>query len=155
MILYISILNMWCLCINLYYITSITAPQDAHKRLVLQVYCYFTRPEEKALEMRVLCCKLTWSKALEFRVMWLLKNKEEADISLSIINSKHVFTSHVYVRGIRPRALNTCSNDFICRYIERVTSCKRKNRFGSRCEGWEWCSWWREICWCTKVSFLG
>jgi len=32
---------------------------------------------------------------------------------------------------------------------------KRKNRFASRCEGWGWCSWWRESCWCTKVSFLG
>ena len=22
--------------------------------------------------------------------------------------------------------------------------------FGSCCEGWWWCSWWRESCWCTK-----
>jgi len=40
-------------------------------------------------------------------------------------------------------------------YIERVTSRKQKNHFMSHCEGWEWCSWWRESCWCTKVSFLG
>ena len=51
--------------------SSITAPQDAYKRLVLQIYlvnklyenkvhCYLaTKPEEKALEMRVLCYKLT------------------------------------------------------------------------------------------------
>jgi len=55
----------------------------------------------------------------------------------------------------RSSPLNTHSNDFIRRYIEHVTSCKRKNRFVSRFEGWEWCSWWRESCWCTKVSFLG
>ena len=24
---------------------------------------------------------------------------------------------------------------------------KRKNHFGSCCEGWWWCSWWRESCW--------
>ena len=32
-------------------------------------------------------------------------------------------------------ALNTHSNDFIRGYIERVTSRKRKNHFGSCCEG--------------------
>ena len=73
--------------IYVYICSSITTPQDAHKRLVLQVYlcyiqvhCYFTRPEQKALEMRVLYCKLTRSKALyiyiererEFKVLWLL-----------------------------------------------------------------------------------
>jgi len=35
--------------------------------------------------------------------------------------------------------------------FEHVTS---RKSFVSRCEGWGWCSWWREI-WCTKVSFLG
>ena len=45
-------------------------------------------------------------------------------------------------------------NDFIPRYIERVTSRKRNNHFGSRCEGWQWCSWWMESCWYTKVLFL-
>ena len=45
-------------------------------------------------------------------------------------------------------------HQFICRYIECVTLCKRKNRFESRCEGWQWCGLWRESCWCIKVSFL-
>ena len=35
----------------------------------------------------------------------------------------------------RGSALNTRRNDFIRKYIERVTSRKRKNRFGSRCDG--------------------
>ena len=55
----------------------------------------------------------------------------------------------------RGSALDTHSNDFICTYIERVTSSKQKNHFVSRCEGWGWCSWLRESCWCTTVSFLG
>ena len=32
-------------------------------------------------------------------------------------------------------ALNTRSNNFICTYIERVTSRNRTNHFASRCEG--------------------
>ena len=35
----------------------------------------------------------------------------------------------------RVSTLNTRSNDFICTYIEHVTSRKRRNRFVSRCEG--------------------
>ena len=87
-----------------------------------------------------------------------LTSREEPDISLSIVNSKarlHLLILARYARNISPKhgsALNT-RNDFI-RSILNVTSRKRGNRFRSRCEGWRWCSWWRESCWCTKVSFL-
>ena len=89
--------------------------------------------------MRVLCYKLNWSKALEFRVLWLLKKalplREEPDNSLSIVNCKVCFHLAHDACIIRPKALNTRSNDFIRRYIERVTSRKRNNHFMSRCEG--------------------
>ena len=52
-------------------------------------------------------------------------------------------------------ALNTHSNDFIRRRFECVTSRKRKNRFGSCCEGWGWFCWWRENHWFNIVSFVG
>ena len=59
--------------------------------------------------------------------MWLLKalpSREEPDISLSIMNSKHAFLLMLlYSWFISPTALNTRSNDFIRSYmIERVTS---------------------------------
>ena len=44
----------------------------------------------------------------------------------------------LYARIISPKhgsALNTCSNDFMHMYIERVMSRKWKNRFLSCCEG--------------------
>ena len=64
-------------------------------------------------------------------------------------------TSSSYVGKIpcMPRAIKSClpcvytwHHQVICRYIECVTSCKRKNRFESRCEGWQWCGLWRESC---------
>ena len=68
-----------------------------------------------------------------------LPSREEPDISLSIVNSKARFYTHaLHVRIIslkRGSVLNTCRNDFIHRYIECVMSHKRKNCFGSRCEG--------------------
>ena len=71
--------------------------------------------------------------------MWLLKtalpSREEPDISLSNMNSKARFQPARYARIISPKggsALNIRSNDFIRRYIERVTSSKR---FVSRREG--------------------
>ena len=78
-------------------------------------------------------------ESLRVQSLWLLKkalpSREEPDISLSIMNSKARFHLACYARIIRPRALNTRSNDFIRTYIERVTSRNRKNRFVSRCEG--------------------
>ena len=77
-------------------------------------------------------------ESLRVQSLWLLKkalpSREEADISLSILNS--ILT--LYVLIISPKhgsVLNTRSNDFIHTYIEYVTSCKRKNHFVSRCEG--------------------
>ena len=64
--------------------------------------------------------------------------REEPDISSSIMNNKPCFHLAHYARIISLKyssALNTRSNDFIHTYIERVMSCKRKNRFMSRCEG--------------------
>ena len=56
--------------------------------------------------------------------------------------ARHRFINRELQSALSPRvlraysnALNTRSNDFIRRYIERVTSRKRNNRFGSRCEG--------------------
>ena len=56
-----------------------------------------------ALQIRILCCK---EKALEFRVLWLLKkdlpSREEPDISLSILNSKaclHLLYTRITVVG--------------------------------------------------------
>ena len=74
-----------------------------------------------------------------------LPSKEEPDISLSSMNSKarfhltslHAFISLRYTYNISPKhgsTLNTCSNDFIHKYIEHVTSHKRENRFMSCCE---------------------
>jgi len=54
----------------------------------------------------------------------------------------------------RGSALNTGSNAFRSKYIKNVTSHKRENPFWHNCEGRGWCSWWREACQCTKVSFL-
>ena len=42
----------------------------------------------------------------------------------------------------------------ISSYIEHVTSCKRINRFRSRCKGWCWCSWWRESWLLMHQSFI-
>ena len=76
-----------------------------------------------------------------FQGLWLpYPSREEPDISLSIVNSKHAFVltllySH-FTRVISPKhgsALNTRRNDFIrSSMIERGTSCKC---FGSHCEG--------------------
>ena len=61
--------------------------------------------------------------------MWFLKkalpSREEPDISLSIVNSKArlyllIFAHYARIISLkRGIALNTCSNDFIRRYIER------------------------------------
>ena len=71
--------------------------------------------------------------------------------------SPFILTLYVCIISLkRGSALNTCSNDFIHRYTERMTSGKRKNCFRSRCEGWRWCSWWRESCidseWMSNAS---
>ena len=80
-------------------------------------------------------------ESLRVQSLWLLKalpSQEESDIILSIVNSKARFHLACYARIISLKcgsALDTCSNDFIRTYIERVMSCKRKNRFRSHCEG--------------------
>ena len=72
----------------------------------------------------------------EYLIRWRNRFKPgELSLSLSL---KHGHT------------LNTC---IICRYIERVMSHKQKNHFGSRCEGWQSCSWWRGNCWCKFHSW--
>ena len=65
---------------------------------------------------------------------------EEPDISLSIVNSKArlhlLYTLARYVRNISLKhgsQLNTRNDLYVC--IERVTSLKHKNHFGSRCKG--------------------
>ena len=67
-----------------------------------------------------------------------LPSREKPDISLSLVNSKASFYTHTLCVRItsskRSNVLNTCSNDFIRRYTEHVTSRKRKNCFGSRYE---------------------
>ena len=57
-------------------------------------------------------------KALEFRVLWLLKkalpSSEEPDISSSIVNSKAAFILIYNTRIVSLKhgsVLNTCSND--------------------------------------------
>ena len=65
-----------------------------------------------------------------------LPPKEETDITLSILNSKkHALTRFVLARVTHVlkccSMLDTRSNDFICMYIERVTSRKWKNCFVS------------------------
>ena len=86
--------------------------------------------------MRILCCKLTSSKVLELTILWLLKKAlpsgEEPDSSLSIMNSKAPRALPINLK--HGSAFNTRSNDFICTYIECVTSRKQKNRFASHCE---------------------
>ena len=52
----------------------------------------------------------------------------------------------------RSNMLNTHSNDFICRYIWSHARGKIASWVAVRSQ---WCSQWRECCWCTKVSFLG
>ena len=88
-------------------------------------------------------------KALELRILWLLKkalpSREEPGISLSIrhtftsphFTSPHLTSPHLtcVISLQRGSALNTRSNDFICTYIERVMSRKRKNRFVSPVRG--------------------
>ena len=64
--------------------------------------------------------------------MWFLRKalptRKQPDIRLSIVSSKHAFTCFIltcYVRNIslnRSSPLNTRSNDFLRRYIERVMS---------------------------------
>ena len=81
-------------------------------------------------------------ESLRVQSLWLLKtalpSREEPDISLSNMNSKARFQPARYARIISPKGgsvLNTLSNVFIRRYIERVTLRKRKNRFVSHREG--------------------
>ena len=54
-----------------------------------------------------------------------------------ILILRGVCTLAHYACNISPKhgSVLNAHNDFICRYIERVTSRKRKNCFGSRCEG--------------------
>ena len=164
-------------------LSSITAPQDAHKRLVLQVYLGLNTLEFSAIHrsfvsrLQVHCYLANWPEveggskdqgfvlpnlpeAESLRVASFvasLSPREEPDISLSIVNSFDLLYTPHYTSIISPKhdsTLNTHSNDIIHTYIECVRSRKPKNCFGSRCEGWECCSWWWESCWCTKVSFL-
>ena len=81
---------------------------------------------------------------------------------IQIVNSKAPFyllytlRTHTRIMHVKSAwsTVNTHDNS-IRWYIEHVTSHKRKNRFGSHCEGWQLCTWWRENCWCSKVSFMG
>jgi len=75
-------------------------------------------------------------KALEFRVLWLLKKlysqvRSQTSVYQSWI-AKHSLTCYIlacYAHFIGQKcgsALNTCSSDFIRRYIEHMASLKRK-----------------------------
>ena len=103
--------GLWIILVfYLYYITSITAPQDAHTRLVLQVYFGSNTLEFSAICTQVYCYLANTGKpegfrgqgfvlpeieSLEIRVCGFLKkalpSREEPDISLSIVNSKARF----------------------------------------------------------------
>ena len=68
-------------------------------------------------------------ESLRVRSLWFLKkalpSKEEPNISLSIVNSKARFYTHALrASPKRGSALNTRTNDFIRKYIERVMSRK-------------------------------
>ena len=55
---------------------------------------------------------------------------------LSIMNSKARFTRILLAQSAVARSIyNVHNNDFISRYIECATSCKRKIHFRSCCEG--------------------
>ena len=134
-------------------VSSITAPQDAHTRVSAaglswfehyRVQCYmYVKAHCYLAGLRDQSFVLPEVKSLRVQSSWLfnkaLSSREEPDISLSIVNSKACFFTHalcVYDISLkRGSVLNTHSNDFIRRYIEHVTSCMRKNRFRSRCEG--------------------
>ena len=80
-------------------------------------------------------------ESLRVQSLWLLKealpSREESDISLSIINSKahlHQLCTCACISPNHGSTLNTCSNDFICRYNEHVTSSKWGNHLRSCCE---------------------
>ena len=83
-------------------------------------------------------------KALELRILWLLKNNftlkggaRHQFINKAAFTSPHLTSPHLtcVISPQRGSVLNTRSNDFICTYIEHVTSHKWKNRFVSRYEG--------------------
>ena len=111
---------------------------------VAHSYCYQGRIEPpKAASCYKLLLLLSYvqdlkQKTLEIGVLCFLKkaltSREEPDISLSTVNSKarlHLLYSSLLTRALR----STHAMILYVVYIERVTSRKRKNSFGSRCEG--------------------
>ena len=70
--------------------------------------------------------------------------------------SSALYSCYTHVNVKPSSTLNACSNDFIHRHTEHMTLQKHENPLWYCCEGWGWCScnWWREVWWCTKISFL-
>ena len=98
---------------------------------------------------------LTWSllpwyaahslKACQFRTIF---NYIERGLSTYRDYAVSTENSHVRFYDVTTWSYVTLDDP----YIEHVTSRKWENPFGSCCEMWWWCSWWRENCWCTKLS---
>ena len=73
--------------------------------------------------------------------------------------TRHAFNCFIlmrYVRNISPKHSSVLNTRMILYVdIERVTSRKRIASGVAVRGDMQWCSWWRESCWCTKVSFMG
>ena len=110
-------------------VTSITASQDVHTRLMLQVYLGSNTSQFSAISRQ----KFTATKpevgfrdkgfvlpeveSLRVQTLWLPKNalpsREEPDISLSIVNTKHAFLYSRFTRVLLElSALNIRSNNW-------------------------------------------
>ena len=77
---------------------------------------------------------LPWSGGLKLEIN-TPSQRIRAKWKGGLINEGGVISSEYSISLKYSSVLNTRSNDFIRRYIERVMSCMRENRFGSRCEG--------------------